>query len=311
MRKSLVSIYSKVFVVLLSLLIASSVFAESGPMTHKPKGDNQPTKVDQMRDLMPDLIVSEISEDSAGNIIVKIKNIGKSGIKASEYERSSNQAFIELTIDGKSTKNMLATVDPQRALTHPNREINWNTGQKVWQDPADRKTKVIVRIDPSNQIQEKDKNNNESRKLFSRFIPVKSELIVKRIYRCGPNISFCMEFENKGNKEFKGNFAFDVDVIQFGVELGSIVKGHDIMLRNRQGIVVAQISGAGFYSCRNVVITANTTYSPTGVLCNFGPAVFSITPDIPEEGFDVLIRLLINEEGQSEKRPRFNFHITK
>ncbi|MEJ5228191.1 CARDB domain-containing protein [Thermodesulfovibrio sp.] len=311
MRKSLISIYSKVFVVLLSLLIASSVFAESGPMTHKPKGDNQPTKVDQMRDLMPDLIVSEISEDSAGNIIVKIKNIGKSGIKALEYERSSNQAFIELTIDGKSTKNMLATVDPQRALTHPNREINWNTGQKVWQDPADRKTEVIVRIDPSNQIQEKDKNNNESRKLFSRFIPVKSELIVKRIYRCGPNISFCMEFENKGNKEFKGNFAFDVDVIQFGVEVGSIVKGRNVMLRNSQGVIVAQISGSETqYNCRNVVIPANTTFSPTVLLCSF-ERIFAITPDIPEEGFDVLIRLLINEEGQSEKRPRFNFHITK
>lgn len=310
MQKNLTSIYLRVFVVLLSLLIASSVFSESGPMTHKPKGDNQPTKVDQIRDLMPDLIVSEISEDSAGNIIVKIKNIGKSGIKASEYERSSNQAFIELTIDGKSTKNMLATVDPQRVLTHPHRELYWNTGQKVWQDPADLKTEVIVRIDPYNQIQEKDKNNNELRKLFSRFIPVKSDLVVKRIYRCGLNISFCIEFENKGNKEFRGSFGFNVDVLKSGVNLGSIVKGHNIMLRNRDGIVVAQISGEGSYSCRNVVIPANNTYSPTLVLCSF-ERIFSITPDIPEEGFDVQIRLLINEEGKPEKRSSFNFHITK
>ncbi len=310
MQQNYVCFYVKSLLTLLFLFIGSLVFAESGPLTHKPKGDAPPSKVDQMRELLPDLIVSEISEDSAGNIIVKIKNIGKSGIKASEYERSSNQAFIELTIDGKSTKNMLATVDPQRALTHPNREVYWNTGQKVWQDPADLKTEVIVRIDPSNQIKEKDKNNNELKKLFSRFIPVKSDLIVKRIYRCGPNISFCMEFENKGNKEFRGSFVFNVDIFQFGVDLGSIVKGHNIMLHNRQGIVVAQISGGGSYSCRNVVIPANTTFLPTGVLCSF-ERIFSITPDIPEEGFDVQIRLLINEEGKPEKHSRFNFHITK
>lgn len=298
------------FLFFLCYLLSSLVFAESGPMTNKPKGDAPSTKVDQMRELLPDLIVSEIFEDSAGNIVVKIKNIGKTGLKDSDYDPGSKKAFIELIIDGKSTKNMLTNVDPQRVLMHPNIEILWNTGQKVWDNPADVKTELIVKIDPFNQIQEANKNNNSLRKLFSRPIPVKSDLIVKSIYRCGPNISFCIEIENKGNKEFRGSFSFDVDIVESGVIVGSLAKGQIIPLHDRNGIVIAQIYSIGPpFVCKNIVIPANTNFSPAGSPCEFG-RIFSITPAIPEEGFDIQVRFLIEEEGKPQKRGKFNFHIT-
>jgi len=317
MRKIFLSIYVGL---LLSLFVFSSAFGESGPLTHKPNPNYNPSstnsnKVENMQNLKPDLTVTEINEDSLGNIIVKIKNIGNAGLKEDCYQSGNQQVFIELTVEGKSTKNALSTVDSQKVLMRPGSELLWNTGRKVWENSADTQTEVIVRIDPFNQLQETNKNNNELRKTFRRFISVKSDLIVKSIYRCtSVSNRFCIEFENKGNKEFKGGFSFVVDVIDPSGRRFSLSKGQPMMIYDRNGAGVAEIQAPsnGDYRCKNLVIPPNKNFRADGslVLCEF-PYIFAITPDVPECGFNIQIWMLINEEGQPEKRPKFDFHITR
>ncbi|GEM_PF-4205605 len=123
---------------------------------------------------LPDLTISEISSDSSGNIIVKIKNIGRMGLKDSDYSRVDSGrpliSIVELLIDGVRHTEHLSNIDPNKVLKFPGNEVTWNTRKKVWKDFQDMRTEVLVNVDAGNCIQEASENNNSLRKVFERAL---------------------------------------------------------------------------------------------------------------------------------------------
>ncbi len=123
---------------------------------------------------LPDLTLSEIATDNSGNIIVKIKNIGTTGLKDLDYSRIDLGrpliTTVELLIDGVRHTEHLSDIDPGKALRHPGGEVSWNTRKKVWKDLSDTRTEVRVNVDAGNLVQEANENNNSLRKVFERML---------------------------------------------------------------------------------------------------------------------------------------------
>jgi len=124
---------------------------------------------------LPDLTISEISSDSLNNIIVKIKNIGRTGLMDSDYSKLDSGkpliTIVELFINGVRHTEHLSNIDPNKALKFPKNEVTWNTSKKVWKDFQDMRTEILVNVDAGNCIQEANENNNSLRKVFERALP--------------------------------------------------------------------------------------------------------------------------------------------
>lgn len=302
MRKVCVSICLSVAVFLFSLIFSSVVTAESGPLTHKPNTGAPPTKADQMRDLLPDLIVSDISEDSLGNIIVKIKNIGRGYIKESNY----SSALVELEINKKGSKISLADIDPTKTLYRPGGEVVWNTGKKIY-----GRTEVIVRVDITNSIKESAETNNQLGKTFTKVAFGGVDLKITDLKKQSNDYSYYAEIENVGNKEFKGTIFLQVWQKNYPKNVWSRVLPPYVFLISSDGIFRSKLNVAhNPIECKNVTIAPHQVFNTLSSSCtsNF---LFKLVPEPPDIGVEIKIILETDTLDENKGNNEFIKNITR
>ncbi len=309
MRKNFAFISIKVFVIFLSFLFASFAIAESGPMTHKPKGEAPPTKVDQMQELLPDLVVSEIFEDSAGNIIVKIRNIGRGYINESAYVSPDKYALILLEINKKGQKIPLATIDSSRALCRPGGEVIWNTGKKT----EGNRTEVIVRLDITNVINESVESNNQLSRIFEKLGMVGIDLVIVDLKKNSNEYSYYAEIQNKGNRSFNGTIHFEVWFKDYAHgNTWKRVPPPYLSLINSNNVFDSKLEiPAMQITCRNVSIPPYEIFSTNAISQCGVNYLFKVTPQPPDIGVEVKIKFSTDSATENKGNNEFIMHIRR
>lgn len=304
MRKVCVSIYLIGVVFVLSLIFSSLSFGESGPLTNKPKGDAPATKVDQIKNLLPDLIVSDISEDNYGTIIVKIKNIGRGYIQESAHAR----ALVELEIDRKGSKISLISIDPNKVLLKPGGEVIWNTGAKT----QGNQTEVIVRIDITNVIQESAETNNQLGKNFKKIGFGGIDLKIRDLKKYSTDYSYYAEIENVGEREFKGDIYFEI-IFKDNAH-GNVWKRvlpPYVSLINSSNIFDSKLEvPANPIICRNVTILPHQSFNTSNPSCSHN-YLFKLTPQPPDIGVEMKIKFETNNRNENMGNNEFIKHIVR
>lgn len=296
-------------VFLIFILSTSLLSAESGPLTHKPKGEAPPTKVDQMRELLPDLIVSEIFLDSSDTIIVKIKNIGRGYIKDEAYSSPNKNALVELTIDRKSSKISLASIDPSRTLSRPGGEIVWNTGRKT----EGNKTEVIVRVDITNVIAESGESNNQFGKTFRKIATGSSDLIITDLKKHSNDYSYYAELENRGNKDFSGEILFEIWFKDYGDgDKWKRVVPPYVSLINSNHIYDSKLEiQAMLIRCKNINIPAYAKFSTNSPgKCEPG-YLFRVSSQPPDIGVEIKVIFSTSSLDENKGNNEFIKHIRR
>lgn len=288
---------------LVSMLIVSLAFAESGPLTNKPKGEAPPTKVDQMRDLLPDLIVSDIYLDDSETIIVKIKNIGRGYIKDEAYNSPNKPALVELVINNNGSKTPLATIDSTRALSRPGGEVVWNTGRKT----EGTNTNVVVRVDITNVIPESAESNNQFGKNFKRIAMGSSDLIISDLKKNSNDYSYYAEVENRGSRDFSGEIIFEIWFKDYGHgNTWKRVSPPYVSLINSNSIYDSRLEiPAMLIRCKNVSIPAYGKFSTNSVEKCQVNYLFRVSPQPPDIGVE--IKVIFSTDKPEENRGNNEF----
>lgn len=285
------------------------LFAESGPMTNKPKGEVPSSKVDQMRDLLPDLVVSEISLDSSDTIIVKIKNIGRGYIKEENFSSSKKAALVELSVNNRAFKIPLANIDPARVLSRPGGEVSWNTERKT----EGTKTDVLVIVDITNVIPESVESNNQLGKTFKKIAMGSSDLIISDLRKNSNDYSYYAELENRGSKDFTGEIFFEIWFKDYAHgNTWKRVVPPNLSLINSNNVSDSRLEvPAMLIRCTNINIPAYAKfYTNSQGKCSVD-YLFRVSPQPSDIGVEVKVIFLTDRTDENKGNNEFIKHIRR